>query len=458
MAQYRAIRAQALAAKGTVDGDFAERMNDGAEKARAFTIQMENLGIKVGSITGPMIDRAKIKIGGLADWMSQLSDTSPALFAGLVTVGGGMAGVLAVVGPLALAVGLMLPGLTMMRNGLGGMFGAAKRLGPVLRFAGMAVRWLAVGFGRIAWMVIVNGFRLLTFASKGLAIGLRFTGIALRFLVSGLARLALAVVTNPVLLLAAGIAVGAYLIYKNWDTIQGYLSSALVWFQGIWTRFKAFASLGIAGIGAAILNFSPLGLFYSAFAGVMGWFGVSLPNTFAGFGGMIIGGLWRGITSRLAALKSGIIGIAASAAGWFKKAMGIKSPSRVFMGFGGYMTEGLAIGVDRGASRPLDRVRRMAADIAAAGAPPRMLRNAVTIAGAVSAGAGIPAIAAPTSAPIGVSAPSAAIAPVIHHHTHHNKYDITIAGNGDVRSQARQLLAEIRRLEATERASSYQDD
>lgn len=42
--------------------------------------------------------------------------------------------------------------------------------------------------------------------------------------------------------------------------------------------------------------------------------------------------------------------------------------------------------------------------------------------------------------------------------THHNSYQITIAGGGDVRGQARELLAEIRRLQATERASSYQDD
>jgi TP901 family phage tail tape measure protein len=410
MAEYRAIRAGALQANGVVDADFTERLRDGAEKSRAFSIEMENLGLKVGSVTGPMLDNAKGKLAGMASWFSQLSESNPALFAGLVTVGGGLAGVLAIVGPLALAIGMMLPGLAMMKNGLG-------TLVPVLKFAGVAIRFVSIGLGRMA----------------------------------------LAVLTNPVLLLAAGIAVGAYLIYKNWSTVQGYLSAGLAWFQGLWARFNIFTVAGLGRLGGAILSFSPLGLFYRAFAGLMSWFGVSLPNTFAGFGAMIIGGLWRGITSRLAALKSGIIGIASSAAGWFKKAMGIHSPSRVFMGFGGFMTQGLALGVDRGARQPLDRVRRMASDIAAAGAPPRMLRNAVTIAGAVAAGAGVPSVASSAPARSSPAAPAAAARPTIVQH-HQHDYHISIAGGGDVRSQARELLAEIERLQRVQRDRSYEDN
>lgn len=415
MDQYRAIRAQALGAQGTVDGDFAERVKDSAERAKAFSIQMENLGLKVGSVTAPMIDAAKATFGGLAEGLTRMSERNPVLFTGLATVAGALAGTLAVVGPLAIAIGLMLPGLAILRNGLGPIVSGLKLLGPVLRFAGVAVR----------------------------------------FLVSGLARLAFAVLTNPVLLLAAGIAVGAYLIYQNWDAIKGYFAGALEWFQGLWIRFGAFASSGLERIGAAITGFHPLDLIGRAFAGIGQFFG-GLASRFASFGTMLIAGLWRGITSRLAALKTGILGIAAGIAGTFKRAMGIKSPSRVFMGLGGYLTDGLAIGVDRGARQPLDRVRRMAADIAAAGAPTRLLRNAATIAGAVAAGSGLPAMAAPGSAPIGAVSATAP-APVVHHDN--RQYHITIAGGaGDMRAQARQLMAEIRRLEANERAASYRDD
>ena len=501
MAEYRAIRAGALQANGTVDADFLERMNDAAEKSRRFNLQMENLSLTVGSVVEPMLDKVQGKLGGWADRLTQLSNSNPLLFKTIVTVLGGLAGMLAVLGPLALAIGLMAPGIAMTIDGLGRLrtgllwvgkgisfldlrftrfirtglarlgpalgriawsaaTGGARLLGAGMRFAGIAAQWLKAGLIRLALAGYAQGARLLGAASRGLAAGLRFAGIAARFLVTGLARMAIAVVTNPVLLLAAGIAVGAYLIYKNWDAIKGYLSAGLAWFQGLWARFGAFASAGIGRIGAALSSFNPLALLRQAFAGVMTWFGVSLPNSFASFGGMLISGLWRGISSRLGALKSGILGIANSAKSWFKNAMGIKSPSRVFMGFGGYMTEGLAIGVQRGAARPLDRVRQLATDIAAAGAPPRLLRNAVTIGAAVTAGAGLPTVSAasPVASPTVAIGAIGAAAPSVHHHTHHNEFHITIAGGGDIRSQARELMAEIQRLQRVARDASYKDD
>ena len=67
---------------------------------------------------------------------------------------------------------------------------------------------------------------------------------------------------------------------------------------------------GFAGIAALILNFSPLGLFYRAFAGVMNYFGVEMPGKFSEFGTMLMQGMVQGITNGLAAVKGAITGAA----------------------------------------------------------------------------------------------------------------------------------------------------
>ena len=57
------------------------------------------------------------------------------------------------------------------------------------------------------------------------------------------------------------------------NTIHQYLSSAWDWvsglFGGIWGTIKTAFSGGIAGVGALIVNWSPIGLFYQAFARVL---------------------------------------------------------------------------------------------------------------------------------------------------------------------------------------------
>ncbi len=103
----------------------------------------------------------------------------------------------------------------------------------------------------------------------------------------------------------------------------------------------------LSTVGAAILNWSPLGLFYRAFASVMQWFGIELPAKFTTFGAQVMQGLVNGITGALGAVRDAISGAAESTLGWFKEKLGIRSPSRVFMEAGGNIVEGAAIGIDR---------------------------------------------------------------------------------------------------------------
>lgn len=74
----------------------------------------------------------------------------------------------------------------------------------------------------------------------------------------------------------------------------------------------------------------------------------TLGAKFVQIGADLISGLIGGITGRLAAVKDTIVGAAQSVSTWFKETLGINSPSRVFIDHGGWISEGAAIGIERG--------------------------------------------------------------------------------------------------------------
>ena len=162
-------------------------------------------------------------------------------------------------------------------------------------------------------------------------------GLVAMGVAGGVASVGLLPIIGTVLAVVAAIALIAgavYLIYTNWGSITG-------WFSGLWQGLKNTVS------------------------GALAWFG-TLPSRFAEFGRNMIMGLVRGITGALGTLKSTVVGAASSAANWFKSKLGIRSPSRVFAGFGGFMMQGLANGIDRDASRPVQRINALSRAVTAA--------------------------------------------------------------------------------------------
>ena len=242
---------------------------------------------------------------------------------------------------------------------------------------------------------------------------------------TGIAMLPLIGIVLGVVAAVALLAYGAYLIYQNWDSIAA-------WFGGLWTRIKAFFNSGIANISATILNWSPLGMFYRAFASVMNWFGVSMPAKFSDFGRMLISGLIRGITGKLGALKSTIVNAAGNAAAWFKSKLGIRSPSRVFMGFGGFMMQGLERGIDRGSGGPLDRITRLSRKLG----------------GAMALGAATPSLAAGMPPP-GTGPGAVGGTPST------RTCNITINAGGDPQEIADAVRKVIDDIDREDRAASY---
>ena len=75
-----------------------------------------------------------------------------------------------------------------------------------------------------------------------------------------------------------------------------------------------------------------------------GWEGIK-TSLFA-IGGFLMDGLIGGLTAKLKAVKDKILSIGDSVTSWFKDKLGIASPSKVFAGLGGHLSEGLAVGID----------------------------------------------------------------------------------------------------------------
>ncbi len=187
----------------------------------------------------------------------------------------------------------------------------------------------ALSIGAIAifgpMMMVAKGFGVVALAAKGMS---------------------MALLTNPITWIVLAIAGAALLIYKNWAPISAF-------FVGIWNTIKTAFNGGIKGISALIINWSPIGLFYSAFAKVLSWFGIDLPAKFTGFGAMILEGLKNGILSKVNAVKDAITGAVSGVIDKARGILGIHSPSRVFMGIGGYTMQGMANGIANANGLPI---------------------------------------------------------------------------------------------------------
>lgn len=340
--------------KGGLDGDWAKRMQSPREELKQLSVNLSEIGITVGSILIPaMVDVTKALVPVMQSFATWAAE-NPALIKGVIgLVGGLLAGKLAFIGVAYGANLVMSPfvamtttitGLSAKWSVLRAMWQMGKfaplitgltRVGSglltVLRYSGLFLRGIAMAFGAPLMMAARGVLMLGKVLGGTLLFGLKLAGQAVLWL-------GRALLMNPIGLLVTGIALSAYLIYRYWEPIKGF-------FGGLWAEIKAGFSGGLTGILGLLANFSPVGLFYRAFAGVLSYFGVELPGKFTEFGGMIIDGLVNGIGNALSAAKESIIGVGTSIKSWFTETLGIQSPSRVFIGYGANISEGAAIGI-----------------------------------------------------------------------------------------------------------------
>ncbi|RQR78678.1 phage tail tape measure protein [Burkholderia sp. Bp9015] len=237
------------------------------------------------------------------------------------------------------------------REVLTGLIGLIQRHGAAAKvilsvLAAIAALLVVMGTFTIALAGMLGPLAVLRFSMTMLGMQggilsrvLGFTGAAIRLVGASIAFVGRALLLNPIGLAITGIALAAFLIYEYWEPIKAF-------FGDLWGQVRAAFDGGLSGIGALILNWSPIGLFYQAFAAVMSWFGIELPAKFSTFGSNLMTGLVDGITSGLGTVKDAIVNVADSTVGWFKEKLGIHSPSRVFGELGGFIGQGAAMGIE----------------------------------------------------------------------------------------------------------------
>ncbi|MGU7812032.1 phage tail tape measure protein [Burkholderia sp. AW49-1] len=419
--------AQAL---NTIDQDYARRAELATVAWARFKTQIADLGITVGNALLPSLTNLMNSMTPLIERVSHFASANPGVIKGIVgfaaaiigmkmaTLAAGWALNFFVKSPInSVATALTTVGAkwTLMKalwigggSRLSSVFqlfglstGAAGKLAAWLgRVGGMFMRLgrgaLVVGrillpFGQGMLMTIVGPLRLLT--QGGMWLGRVLGGQLVNgLMMAGRAVLWLgrALMLNPIGIAITAIAVGAYLIYRYWTPIKQF-------FGGIWNSIRTAFAGGIGSVMRLIINWSPLGLFYRAFAGVLGWFGVRLPKTFTDFGSHLIDGLVNGIRNRFTSAKNTLVEFGSNVKAWFANTLGIKSPSRVFMGFGDNIAQGAAIGIGRSSAIAARAAAGMATQAAAAASLQRI--NAArggAPAGASVAGSGITVHFSPT--------------------------------------------------------------
>lgn len=280
-----------------------------------------NLAAVVGESLAPALHDLMRTVGPIvtrtADWVQ----AHPTLVGWTMKLALGVAVLITAMGMLLVPAALLVGKLLLMRF-------LWMRLGMAFGVAGMGSKVAAAGLG------------LLARAASG-------AWAVLAWLARGLMALGGFMMANPIVLALTLVASAAFLLWRNWDGVKGGLLAIWQQLSDAAARWWGSTTAGAQALWADL---------------------VALKDRFFSVGSDMIGGLINGITSRWGALKSSVVETADAVSGWFKERLGINSPSRVFMQYGSWISDGAALGMLGGQGAVRSAALAMAA--AAAGAMP----------------------------------------------------------------------------------------
>ncbi|MFT1614527.1 phage tail tape measure protein [Enterobacter kobei] len=332
------------AAKNTLSTDFTKQNDTLEARWRRTQVGFNEAAISIGESLRPALIQLGETFIPLMDSVGKWIAANPQLVSGTIKVVGALlAFKIATIG-LKLGLNLLIsPFVNVWKNAVllrTNWLRLTLALGE-----GGKLRWLVTGFSAVA-----RGARTLGgVLSGGLVRGIMIAGRAVLWI-------GRALLMNPIGLAITAVAAAAYLIYRNWGAVSS-------WFKQRWTDIKEAFNGGVVGIGKLLINWSPVGLLYKAFAAALKYLGVDLPAKFTDFGGHLIDGLINGIKNKWESLKTTVTDMGDSVGGWFKEKLGIHSPSRVFMGFGDNIAQGAAIGLQRTTPQAALAGQRMASEL-----------------------------------------------------------------------------------------------
>lgn len=277
-----------------------------------------------------------------------------------------MSGIMSGLGSLATFANEQGPALVSIFSNL---FGGIIELGGQL--AGQVIPWMVAAFQQVTGWMAANGPLITAFAALMAASFQSFLGILvgawawIEPLLSGLITLILDLATfwmqvftgdMPGALLtlqtmATGIltAIGTAIVaFLNWiaSWFGSSLSQIAAMWAGNWNLLVSIVQTQATMIGTTIATMAQNAI-RAINDMVMGMVGNVLNGAvrFYRAGASIMDGLFNGIKSKVAEIIAYVKKVAADIASAFASAMKIKSPSRVFYGFGENIVDGLALGM-----------------------------------------------------------------------------------------------------------------
>lgn len=320
--------------KGLLDADFKRRMEGATEQFKAFKIGMMDIGITIGDALLPplteLLQEIRPGIKAFGDWAKE----HPGLIKGVIgLVGGLLAGKMAFIG-IKYGLNLVLSpfnALTTSITAVSGKWTLLRAMWQAGRFAPAIAGLRSLGgvFMTVGRFLLPFGHGLL----MGVIAPMKLAGQAVLWL-------GRALMMNPIGLAVTAIGVAAYLVWKHWDKVKAAVMAGWNWMKG-------------------------------------------MKNQFFSAGADLINGLVNGVSSKLSAARDSIVSFGSSIKGWFTSTLGIKSPSRVFMGFGDNIAQGTALGVTRSAALAGKAVAGMALATTVAWGKPQLAAPMVDLASRV---------------------------------------------------------------------------
>ena len=262
---------------------------------------------------------------------------------------------------------------TPVQNLILGLTGVVAIGGPLLTF-------LASAKTALVTLGIVKG-------TTTVATGALTTATGAQTVATGAATAATSLLTIAMYALPIMAVIGLIiLLVKNWDDIVEVVKKVWTafteWLPKAWEEVKKFANKVIGFVGDIVEAYLSLprkmfdigknileGL-WNGMRNMIGWLknkvldlfedilpswarkalGIKSPSrVFAGIGKNVADGLWKGLNEKQSFLKNNIYDYFGDLVpDWAKEALQIKSPSRVFAGIGSNVVDGFAAGLSRG--------------------------------------------------------------------------------------------------------------
>lgn len=180
---------------------------------------------------------------------------------------------------------------------------------------------------------------------------------------------------NPFILVATAAIVAVTLIYTYWDKIKAF-------FANLWENVKGIFRRVWEWIKNLFLVMHPALLIYKHWGAISQWFRdlwekvkqvfidiwkwfIDLHMKMFEAGKDMMEGLWEGIKAMAYKPIEAVKEIGAAIKKEFKDILGIKSPSKVFMEFGGHIAGGASLGITKGIGKAREASNSLASAIGA---------------------------------------------------------------------------------------------